>query len=425
MACRAAWIGRHVLGTLGDVGSDGTLDLVGPHSYFGGAMELWQSRPPKLALDRWTYIQADNSRPRYAGKTSGGGGWFGLAAGDLTGDGYLDIVSGQWFYRNPGGDMTGKWERIPFGDVVDATLITDVNNNNLGDVIALKCNEQYWYEATDRQGNGWKARKIGSLPVCNHNTGAQGYALAQIVPGGKPEILLTGKGIHYIQIPDDPTKGEWPQVTIAPPEMGNGEMLAAIDMDGDGDLDIVAAHQITQGGQPSRIAWFENPGDGSFPWKAHIFGETAFHADRIAARDMNGDGRPDVVVSEERYPGPDPDASMYWFEAPKDPKQPNWKRHTLVTQYSMNSMDVGDMDRDGRPDIVVCEHKGTNQKLQIFQNLGGGRFEPHTIDRGKESHLGARLWDLDGDGDLDIVSIGWDQFQYLHIWRNDAIRKGK
>src|SRR6185369_15377095 len=115
---------------------------------------------------------------------------------------------------------------------------------------------------------------------------------------------------------------------------------------------------------------------------------TAFHADRIAARDMNGDGRPDIVVSEERYPGPDPDASMYWFEAPKDPKQPNWKRHTLVTQYSMNSMDVGDMDRDGRPDIVVCEHKGTNQKVQIFQNLGGGKFEPHTIDRGKESHLG-------------------------------------
>jgi len=43
-------------------------------------------------------------------------------------------------------------------------------------------------------------------------------------------------------------------------------------------------------------------------------------------------------------------------------------------------------------------------------------------DRGKESHLGALLADMDNDGDLDIVSAAWDNYQYLHLWRNDAIK---
>jgi hypothetical protein len=42
------------------------------------------------------------------------------------------------------------------------------------------------------------------------------------------------------------------------------------------------------------------------------------------------------------------------------------------------------------------------------------------VDTGKESHLGARLVDLDGDGAQEIVSIAYDGFQQLHLWRNDA-----
>lgn len=35
----------------------------------------------------------------------------------------------------------------------------------------------------------------------------------------------------------------------------------------------------------------------------------------------------------------------------------------------------------------------------------------------------ARMADLDADGDLDIISIAWRNFQYLHARRNDAIQK--
>jgi hypothetical protein len=36
----------------------------------------------------------------------------------------------------------------------------------------------------------------------------------------------------------------------------------------------------------------------------------------------------------------------------------------------------------------------------------------------RSSHLGARACDLDGDGDLDLVSTAWRQFRTLHAWYN-------
>jgi len=82
----------------------------------------------------------------------------------------------------------------------------------------------------------------------------------------------------------------------------------------------------------------------------------------------------DVVVTEERYPGPDPDGSIYWFEQPSDPANPNWTRRKILTEYSLNNLDVADLDRDGDPDIVICEHKGPAERLQIRENNGKGRF---------------------------------------------------
>jgi hypothetical protein len=132
----------------------------------------------------------------------------------------------------------------------------------------------------------------------------------------------------------------------------------------------------------------------------------------------------DLVATEERWPGMEPDASMYWYEANENPNHWNWPRHRIVNQYSMNNLDVADMDNDGDPDLVTCEHKGQAEQLQVWENDGSGNFTCHVIDKGKEGHAGARLSDLDNDGDLDIISIAWNDFEFLHIWRNDAIMNG-
>jgi len=414
-------------GVFGDIGSDGDLDIVGPRTYWAGPLRIWENKRSDrpLTLEEFTYIQVDDSRDKR---------YFGLAFGDFTGDGYVDIVAGKWFYRNPGGDMTGKWERAAIDEHVDALAALDVDGDAFGDFIGLACDEQYWYEARDMQGREWSKVRIGSLPICNHKLSTQYYRVGQIVPGGRPEIVL---GQYYLQVPADPQKGEWPAVRYT----AEGQGYAIGDIDGDGLLDIAGSYRIPGEDKVpgasgitwwcSRMCWWKNPGDDTGNWQRFDLG-TSTNADRFELADLNGDGRLDLVTSEERYPGHVANASCYWFEQPADPKS-EWRRHLVVTQWSMNNLDVADMDGDGDMDIVLCEHSMPlgktpapgGERLQIWVNDGKGNFTEKVIDRGKESHLGARVVDLDRDGDLDIVSIAWRDYQYLHLWRNDAKRSGQ
>ncbi|MHC4204676.1 MAG: FG-GAP repeat domain-containing protein [Planctomycetota bacterium] len=390
--------------------------------WFTSYDSAWANKLPilRLSLDDWTYIQIDSKRGKW-------GDWdqpewlryFGLDMADVTGDGYKDIVAGRYFYRNPGGDMTGSWQRIIFDINVDAMLVVDVDSDSFCDVIAEALPDVYWLEAEDQQGNSWNVRKIGTLPKTGHVNG-QGYMLGQIIAGGKPEIILAcGDGIYYFQIPAEPEKGNWPKIRIASETMDEG--IGVGDIDGDSDIDVAVGKEE---GKNFMVIWYKNPGNSQGNWTGRLISKTAFAPDRIVIADINGDLRPDVVVSEERYPGPDPDASLYWFERPGDHKSHTWKKHVVVTEYSLNNLDVADMDHDGDFDIITCEHKGPKGKfrLQIFENDGKGNFTEHIADRGKESHLGALVEDMDNDGDPDIVSAAWDNYQYLHLWRNDAVK---
>ncbi|MBM3851862.1 MAG: VCBS repeat-containing protein, partial [Verrucomicrobia bacterium] len=351
----------------------------------------------RLPVDRWSYFQLDADRARYGDFPAEGiKNWvryYGLAFADLTGDSRPDIISGRYYYRNPGGDLSGQWERVDFGLNVDACLTLDIDGNEFADVIAMSLPDVFWLEAKDRAGTTWHVRKIGSAPRTAHNN-SQGFTTGQIVPGGRPEIVIaTEDGVYYFEIPAKPEAGAWPRTLITKNASDEGVDLA--DIDRDGRLDLVA------GKAEKHLSWWRNPGQAGGEWKQHLVGTTNPRpVDRVRVRDLNCDGRPDIVVTEERYPGKEPDSTLWWFEQPADPTQPNWPRHAITTTWSLNSLDAADFNRDGTIDLVTCEHKGPDLRLLLYINDGKGRFAEHVLDRGKESHLGTLVFDLDGDGDL-------------------------
>ncbi|MBP7962183.1 MAG: VCBS repeat-containing protein, partial [Caldilineaceae bacterium] len=88
------------------------------------------------------------------------------------------------------------------------------------------------------------------------------------------------------------------------------------------------------------------------------------------------------------------------------------------SMYSVSSVAVGDMDGDGKLDIVSA---GGNGDIMIWQN-NGTPFADGWNSQLVGSHTGpvtsVAVGDLDGDGDLDIVSGGWDN--NVNVWRNDT-----
>ncbi len=387
----------------------------------GSAVAIVYALLLQAKSDNWTYVEIDNDRQKW-------GDWaepewlryFGLHSGDVSNDGYPDIVSGRYVYLNPGKDLTGEWKRIDLGLNTDGALILDIDGDEYADIISTSLPSVYWWEASDTAGTHWKSQMIAKIPETGHVNG-QGFGVADIIQGGKKEILIaSGKGIYLLASPTAKKPKKWKMYNIVPDASDEG--FAAGDIDGDGDLDIAAAAFEKDGeGVLKRLFWWENPGEeqGFDTAKIHFIHESLHDIDRIEIADLDGDGRNDIIYSEERYPGLEPDAHLVWLKAPNHVKVDRWVAESIIEQYSMNNLDVGDVDQDGDIDIVTNEHKGEALHTQLLVNDGSGKFEVKLIDTGKEMHLGAQLMDFDNDGDLDLYGHAWDRYQYLHLWRND------
>ena len=83
-----------------DFDADCDIDIFGANHGSKGppTVDLWENMTnPPIPLNNYHLILIDNKREQPRN--------FGVAAGDLTGDGNSDIVAGRYFYRNPGGNM--------------------------------------------------------------------------------------------------------------------------------------------------------------------------------------------------------------------------------------------------------------------------------------------------------------------------------
>lgn len=372
-----------------------------------------------LSAQHWSYIEIDSNKQKW-------GDWnepdwlryFGLDAGDVDHDGDLDILSGRYLYHNPGGNMDGSWQRTVLDDNVDGIFIVDIDNDPFADLIAQALPNIYWYEAVDVQATRFVRKKIAEVPATTH-INSQGFEKAQIIPGGKKELLIAGNGnVYLIRIPKNPESMDfWPTKLIGANTSDEG--IGVGDVDGDGDLDIVCGRRPDGEEEPKILVWFENEGFFDSPWTNHIIGTTKHPIDRVKVGDLDNDGKVEIVLAEERYPGLEADSEILWFSQNNDTRD-KWTKHLLTTQYSSNNLNLVDMDDDGDIDILTAEHKGPKLELQLWMNNGTATFVKTVLDTQKENHLGAKAFDMDHDGDMDIIGAAWDNYQSMHLWKNSS-----
>ncbi|MBI1862937.1 VCBS repeat-containing protein [Candidatus Microgenomates bacterium] len=352
----------------------------------GGGTTTW---------DKWKYIHADSTR-------QGTQNLWGMGMGDIDGDGDGDIVAGSYYYLNPGGTMESAWVRKT--GLSDGNLVENLDGDKFGDVIDLGGSPR-WLE--------WDGSALSVQASGNGPAGAQGAVVGDVIAGGTKEIVYSSSGVGIVlaQI-----NGSTINTSVISTGNVADEGVDLGDFNGDGKLDVAAS-------DGNNSIWFENNGTTS-NWPRHTVGPADHgengggYTDKTHVADIDGDGRPDILLSEEVFTQ-DPIANTYWFKNPGGAATGQWERHIIATQHSTNSMSVADMDRDGDIDVITGEHYG-DLEVVVWENVSkGASWVKHLVDTGKESHGGTRVFDLDGDGDLDIASIAYDKPEDLHIWRND------
>ncbi len=166
-----------------------------------------------------------------------------------------------------------------------------------------------------------------------------------------------------------------------------------IDVNRDGWMDFVSANYRSKA-----IYWIEHPGATSRPWKRHLI-DTPGHMETARLVDIDGDGQLDVLPNCIRRPGGEPFAEWWELRHNRKSKQPEWIRHPLPAEIAGHGIGFGDLDGDGRGDIV-----GPRGWLQAPQDPLGGRWIMHSefiLDQ--DCGIPILVLDVDADGDNDLV----------------------
>jgi hypothetical protein len=145
----------------------------------------------------------------------------------------------------------------------------------------------------------------------------------------------------------------------------------AIDLDRDGDLDVIAAAGIAAGvgnnsPESHQVVWYENIGTAGAgtQWAKHIISAAFPQGFEAVAGDLDGDGDLDVAATAWS-----PGGQLCWFQNPGDPRG-DWTAHAIKSPWSNAvTLQLADLDGDGRLDIVATAERGANE-LRWWRNLG-------------------------------------------------------
>jgi len=163
----------------------------------------------------------------------------------------------------------------------------------------------------------------------------------------------------------------------------------AVDLDGDGDLDVVSANEAGL----HRLTWFENiDGRGAFGEVKSVAPGIASSNDLFVA-DLDGDGDADILPALGK---------LLWFENTNG--LGNFSNEKIIDNNTTNIVDTWavDLDDDGDQDIITAN----NNEITWYENTNGkGTFSAgHIITTAALGAWSVCAADINGDGAMDIIS---------------------
>ena len=333
---------------------------------------------------------ANAAIPGFAGPTS-------VAIGDFNNDGKPDVivtlsVGGSSCVAVLLGNGDGTLaEQLLFGtaDTVQFVAVGDFNSDGKLDWVATTNNPVDSVSLALGRGDG----TFGAARMYTADNAPAWFAFGDFNSDGVLDMLVTNQPANTIDLLLGNKNGTF-QTATGVSFSGVPGVVVTGDFNNDGKQDFVVRNNS---GSPNTVAVYLGNGNGTFQ-TPKSFSTGGVNGTWVVAGDFNGDGKPDLAVSNNDSSSPNIAILLGngdgTFGTP------------IITSTggaSLSWLAAADVNKDGHLDLIAVDN--TNQDIVIFLGKGDGSFQtPSTLSQ--SSPLIVAAGDFNNDGNPDLLVTG-------------------